>query len=264
MPVAIPRRTKQMANSQNSISTISVNSNIDSSISKPADVFDFVSLMVHDLQGPVVSMKTLVKLLLNNRYDPQNDLHRELVKSAQNALIRSESIIHDLIDSASAEKIGMPYKPENCDLNEIITNSIEVISGSAQDYSVSLHKQYPSGKIVVEGDRNLLLRVMDNLLFNALKHSIKDSNVYVETAITGDEIIVTVRDEGSGFDNINPEDLFDKYKQISLRREGKFRGAGLGLYFCRMAINAMDGKIWAKNNSDRGASFCFALKIKKG
>jgi K+-sensing histidine kinase KdpD len=251
----------QISDSKN---TIPLGYDTDKSIANSDYLFEFVSLMVHDLQGPVASMKTLVKLLETSRYDPSSKLHKELAASAYNALQRSESIIHDLIDVARANKIGLPYYPDKYDLNDIILNSIDVISGSALDYNISLVKILSKDKIIVTVDRNLLSRVMDNLLFNALKHSSGGSSVYIATEVYGDDIMVNVRDEGTGFGGINPDDLFDKYRQVALRSEGKFRGAGLGLHFCRLAINAMGGNIWAKNNPDRGASFGFALKITKG
>jgi K+-sensing histidine kinase KdpD len=244
--------------------TIPLGYDTDKAMANSDYLFEFVSLMVHDLQAPVASMKTLVKLLETNRYDSSNKLHKELAVSAYHALQRSESIIHDLIDTAKAKNIGLPYYPDKYDLNDIISNSIDVISGSARDYGISLVKILSEDKIVVTVDRNLLSRVMDNLLFNALKHSSGGATVYITTEVDGDDIRVNVRDEGTGFGSINPDDLFDKYRQVALRSEGKFRGAGLGLHFCRLAINAMGGNIWAKNNPDRGASFGFALKITKG
>ena len=224
-------------------------------------LMDFVSIMIHDLQAPLTSMKTLVKFLNEGKYNPGKKAHYDLVKSTVIALERSESIIYDLFDAARAEKVGIPYKLEDNSINEIIENSVEMIQPSAIEHGITIQKKLLKSDLRVNSDRNLLLRVLDNLLFNACQHSPHNSKVLVEAECSENKVIITISDEGSGFADIDPEILFDKYKQVSLRKIGKFKGAGMGLYFCRLVINTMGGRIWVENNPDGGASFKIALNI---
>jgi K+-sensing histidine kinase KdpD len=219
---------------------------------------NFVAIMVHDLQGPFVSMKTLLKLLKGGRFDPRNQVHNDLMTSSIMALDRAEMIIYDLIDIAKGEAIGLPVNLDFYDLNEQLDNSIKTMFGSAQEYGVKI-KANLDGSIKAQIDKNLFLRVIDNLIYNGIKHSVRGGVITIESAVVEDKVIVVVSDEGEGLEGFNPEDLFDKYKQMKLRQEGKYKGVGLGLYFCRLAIDSMGGHIWAEKNPQGGASFKISL-----
>jgi len=226
---------------------------------KNEKLLDFVAIMVHDLQGPFVSMKTVLKLLQKGRFDPENRNHRELLNSSVLAFNRAESIIHDLVDAAKAGRVGFEVELEFSEIDEHVTNSARMLKASAEEYGVNIITNAKAG-VKAQVDVGLFLRVVDNLIFNAIKHSVRGGKIYVETTSAGDDKIeVTVSDEGSGLEGINIDDLFDQYKQMDLRKEGKFRGVGLGLYFCRLAVEAMGGKIWAETNSMGGASFNISL-----
>ncbi len=221
-------------------------------------LLDFVAIMVHDLQGPFVSMKTVLKLLQKGRFNPENNHHRELLNSSVLAFNRAESIIHDLIDSAKAGRVGFQIELDFADVDELVSESANMLKASAEEYEVNIIVN-PGANAKAQIDKEYFLRIVDNLIFNAIKHSTRGGKIYVETAVSGEQIEVTVSDEGSGLEGINLDDLFDQYKQMDLRKEGKFRGVGLGLYFCRLAVEAMGGKIWAETNSIGGASFKISL-----
>ena len=226
--------------------------------SKSDKLMDFVAIMVHDLQGPFVSMKTILKLLQQGRFDTSNKVHLDLLNSSVIAFQRSESIIHDLIDAAKAGAIGFPVELDFHDIGKVVANSIDMLKACALEYGVNLkieHKQDVKAQL----DKDLFLRVLDNLVFNAIKHTTRGGNITVQTGIAEDSVLISVKDEGPGFGDINPGDLFEKYKQLDLRTKGKYKGVGLGLYFCRLAVEAMDGKIWAENDTDGGARFNVSL-----
>jgi K+-sensing histidine kinase KdpD len=225
---------------------------------------DFIALMIHDLQAPLASMKTLLRFLEKRKFDPDNKTHQDLLKSTGIAMERSEAIINDMLDAATAEKAGISINLGYYDVADIVNNSINMIRESALEHNIKIHSRFQADPARVRADRNLLLRVMDNLLFNALKHAPQGSEVLVETELSSDQVIVAIKDSGSGFGDINTEDLFDKYKQADLRKAGKYRGVGLGLYFCRLVLKAMEGKIWAEPNPGGGACFKFALAHRKG
>jgi len=225
---------------------------------KGDELLDFVAVMVHDLQGPLASMKTLLKLLKNGRFNIQNKVHADLLGSSALALERSESIIYDLIDAAKSEAIGLPVALDFYDLDEIIDNSLLMLTAGAFEYGVTLKKENKAST-KAQADRDLLIRVIDNIVFTSIKHSRKGGGIFVNTEFDQENVIVAVRDEGIGLEGINPADLFDKYRQLKLRKEGKFKGAGLGLYFCRLAVEAMGGKIWAEQNPNGGACLKFSL-----
>jgi K+-sensing histidine kinase KdpD len=224
---------------------------------------EFVSLIVHDLQGPIASMKTLTKFLMSGKYNPENDTHAALVRSCKNALERTESIIQDLLDSADQGDFALRLNNDLCDLRDIVKNSADALAGSAYDYAVSLRLDLPKKPAIVKIDRYYLARVIDNLIFNALKHSPRGKSVFIKLVSHNSEYVISITDQGSGLNEDDKDVIFDKYSQGSLRKNGKYRGVGLGLYFCKLAICAMGGRIWVETNSGEGASFKIALKAEE-
>jgi two-component system phosphate regulon sensor histidine kinase PhoR len=228
------------------------------------ETLEFVSLMVHDLQGPIASMKTLTKFLSSGKYNSENDIHAALVRSTKNALERTEAIIHDLLESANDGNLGLHLNPAKFDLREIVTNSVSALGGSALDYGVPICTELPDKPAFAQVDKYYLLRAVDNIVYNALKHSPTGKHITAAVENIGDDYIISVRDQGVGLEGIDTESLFNKYQQVSLKNDGKYRGIGLGLYFCRLAITAMGGKIWAEPNPGAGACFKIALRASRG
>jgi signal transduction histidine kinase len=223
------------------------------------ETLEFISLMVHDLQGPIASMKTLTKFLVSGKYNPENDVHASLVRSSKNALERAEAIIHDLLESANEGNMALHLNSSEQDLRNIIIDSVNALGGSAFDYGVTITKDLPRKPAIAIVDKYYLVRVIDNLLYNALKHSPGGKNINAAVVRDGDNYIITISDQGVGLDGVDIDSLFDKYNQVSLNKGGKYRGIGLGLYYCRTAVNAMGGKIWAESNIGGGASFNVAF-----
>lgn len=221
---------------------------------------EFISLIVHDLQAPIASMKTLTKFLIAGKYNPENDLHAALVRSSKNALERTEAIIQDLLDSANQACFAIRLDPNLVDLREILKNSVDALSGSAFDHGVTLNLDLPKRQTIAKTDRYYLARVIDNLIYNALKHSSRGQSIFIKLESDNSEYIISITDQGPGFDEADKETIFDKYNQASLRKNNKYRGIGLGLYFCKLAISSMSGRIWAESNRGAGASFKIALK----
>ncbi|MBD3216845.1 MAG: hypothetical protein GF310_01120 [candidate division Zixibacteria bacterium] len=226
-------------------------------------LLDLISLFVHDLEGPTVVMQTILRLLEQGRLDMSNKNHSELVQSGGIAIERARSIIGDLMLISKSGEMGIPVKPEPIPLCESLKNSIDLIRPSARENGVHVEFECPRKECTVSADTDLVLRVMDNLLYNALRHSAPDSTIKVVVSQIGKKAIVSVLDDGPGFEGFDPSDLFDKYKQLSLRMQGKHRGVGLGLYFCHMAVTAMKGEIRAKARPEGGAEFSFTLNIKR-
>jgi signal transduction histidine kinase len=149
-------------------------------------------------------------------------------------------------------------------------NIIDFISDVLKDYNIELTKEQkdynvifsfrPDEKLIlVEADSDRIKQVIYNILCNAIKFT---KNVYelvvsiTVQKINNDEVIINIKDNGSGIDlKILPK-LFTKFSSKS------FSGTGLGMFISRSIIEAHGGKIWAKNNSDtKGATFTFTLPI---
>ncbi|MBD3382018.1 MAG: hypothetical protein GF404_07465 [candidate division Zixibacteria bacterium] len=226
-------------------------------------LLELISLFVHDLEGPLAAMQAILRLLENDRLDLNRKNHVDLVKSSEVAMERARAIIGDLMFISKSGQMGIPVMMETVPFKQLIENSLELISSTADEQGIRVVVNHPDRDYVVAADPGLLLRVMDNLLYNAIRHSPPDGEIIITGVARKGYLIVTIADQGPGFNDFDPNELFDKFRQLELRKEGKHRGVGLGLFFCNQAISAMGGKIWAQGRPKGGAEFKFTLKIEE-
>jgi signal transduction histidine kinase len=220
---------------------------------------ELFSIFIHDLESPLASTKYLINLLESGRYDAGKPNHRRLVKSSHIALTRAESILYDIMAVARAGKIGLPVEMTNLVPTAVVEEALDLIAGAAEERGVTTTFTNNSGDIPVHADPKLLKRVLDNLLYNALRHTPDGGQIAVYTEPGKKCLFIHVKDSGSGLGDIDPELLFEKYGQVMYRSQGKHRGVGLGLYFCRLAATGMGGTVLADDHPKGGAVFTIKL-----
>jgi anti-sigma regulatory factor (Ser/Thr protein kinase) len=109
-------------------------------------------------------------------------------------------------------------------------------------------------------DEDLISRVLINLLTNAIKYSEPNGSIRVTSQEEGEWLSIKVKDEGMGIPEDKLESIFHKYGQIEARKSGAARSTGLGLAFCKMAVEAHGGSINAQRNpTGQGVTFTFTL-----
>lgn len=114
----------------------------------------------------------------------------------------------------------------------------------------------------VLADPTLMERVLVNLLGNAIEFSPKNGTIIVETVPNGQMLVFRICDEGPGIPMEWEKQVFRKFEQLRARRAGAATGTGLGLAFCKLAVEAQNGRIWLeKPPDDRGTVICFSLPL---
>ena len=219
------------------------------------------SILLHDIESPLASMKYILRLIDERKLDLNRPLHRKMVASSRIAFERAESIIFDIMAVARAGKVGLPVRMTSIDPEPVIREAILLASGSAQERNIDINFVNEVGSIPVEVDPDLLKRIADNLLYNAIRHTPSDGTIQVYTKDGQQCIFIHVKDSGPGLPDVDPELLFEKYSQLQQRALGRHRGVGLGLYFCKLAATGMGGTILADNHPEGGA--VFSLKLRK-
>jgi signal transduction histidine kinase len=225
---------------------------------------EIFSVLVHDIESPLASMKYLLRLLKEDRLDTRKPLHQKLVASTGVALERAESIIYDIMAIARSGQAGLPVQLETLAPDEIIEETILMASGSASERDISIVKGEGINGTRVTADPTLLRRSLDNLLYNAIRHTPSGGEIRLYATEEENSLFIHVKDSGPGLDDVDPEMLFEKYGQVKLRMEGRHRGVGLGLYFCKLAATGMGGTVVADDHPEGGAVFSIKLgKVKE-
>jgi two-component system sensor histidine kinase KdpD len=137
------------------------------------------------------------------------------------------------------------------------------LNGMAKTRGVELMEYVPSStnESSFQGDRGILLRVMQNLLVNAIQHAPQASKVEAGFEQSGDMISFYVQDSGPGIAPEFQEAIFNKFFQITKKKDGRRYSTGLGLTFCKLALDAHHGFILVESDGVKGSRFTLSIPI---
>ena len=221
---------------------------------------ELASMIVHDLRNPLGVVSSGVQLLAHvSVAETELEYVNSVVRTMSRSVARMERLVETLLDISRLEEGAMSLRLLPLDIAVLIKEMMEEERQIASERGVELANDAPADLPRVLGDRDVIQRVLVNLVDNALKFTPKGGRVWLE-AETGDgEVRVVVGDTGPG---IPPEErarIFEKFTQLQGVVSSR-RGAGLGLTFCRMAVEAHGGRIWIEDGPDgAGSRFIFAL-----
>lgn len=203
---------------------------------------DVIATLAHDLKTPVLGTLASLAML-------ENGTVVEAIRSSQQRCLR---LINDLLEVFRAEQEGLQLQWQPCNLLTIAqeaVRTVEPIAGQRQIALVLRQPQAGPSQLTLHGDPSLLRRLIENLLLNAVHHSLRGERVWLQLSCQPGGWQLDVRDGGSGFP---PEDLPRLFQRFGQTRSGS-RGTGLGLYLCRLITEAHGGSIRASNCPGGGA-----------
>jgi two-component system sensor histidine kinase/response regulator len=213
------------------------------------------SFVVHDLKNPVNAIDLHAQMLCRDK-----DLSPDARESA--ASIRAETrhlmrLITNLLDISKSEEGQLVPNKVSVAWRTLVKDVMGAFGAQAQSRNVRLEAAI--GLETIRVDRDLFQRVLENLIENAIRHAPRDSVVRIEDGRLAREIEIRVADSGSGVPPDQRERIFDRFVQIDGATQLTSRsGRGLGLTFCKSAVEAHGGRIWVEEGHP-GAVFCMRL-----
>jgi signal transduction histidine kinase len=217
-------------------------------------------LIVHDLRNPLAvvygSMEILKRLSL-----PESEA--EYATAALGAMDRSirrmQRMVDTLLDITRLETAQATLQKEPVDVKILVDEVMAEELPLAKHSAVTLESKLPPDLPLIQSDRDLLLRVLCNLVDNGLKFTRKGGKVWIEVRPEPESLRFEVVDTGRGIPLKERTRIFEKFTQV--QRQGMARkGSGLGLAFCRMAVEAHGGRIWVEDGPEgKGSRFVFQL-----
>jgi signal transduction histidine kinase len=217
-----------------------------------------MSFVVHDLKNPVNSMDLHAQLLLREKGLSERAKGSALqIRQEARRLVQ---MIMNLLDISKGDEGKLAPKRAEVDVAALVRGLLEDLTATAQSRGVRLEAKFQRNTARL--DEDLFRRVVMNLLDNAIRHAPADSVVSV--SVTGSETSLDVRvaDAGSGVPPELRERIFDPFTQLEGRGSSTRQGRGLGLSFCKVAVEAHGGKIWVEDAAP-GAAFCLSLPDEK-
>jgi signal transduction histidine kinase len=219
---------------------------------------ELTHMIVHDLRNPLSSINVsleMVGLMANEPVEQQHWL--DLANVASQTMI---GMIEDLLNlnKLEAGKLQLVLCPTN--FYTLVYEKRATYLAQAGAQHKTLIVQIPTNLPLVFMDAGLINRVLDNLVSNALKYTHTGGHITISAHIDKDQLVVYVQDDGLGLPPEYRDRIFDKFVQVTDATGASLRkGIGLGLAFCRMAIEAHGGRIWVESTSDQGSTFAFTL-----
>lgn len=220
---------------------------------------DLTAMVYHDLRGPLhnvhSSLSTLGRLLINI----DNSAVLNLIQVGMRSTRQLSRMIESLLDIQRLEegKAVLDRKPTS--LHNLLANAAELVQPLANESKQRLKFELDNELPFVSVDSDMILRVVINLMENAIKYTPVGGTIQLGAKRTNDGILITVTDSGPGIPQHMQKQIFDKFSRVKYSDVPK--GIGLGLAFCRLAVEAHGGHIWVESELGQGAIFCFILPV---
>jgi PAS domain S-box-containing protein len=228
-----------------------------------ADYRDEITHMaVHDLRGPLASIISSLTFTLDEPgiSDDQGTVRKTLSLSLDSAnnLMR---LVESMLDIARLEKRQMPVRLNPVSMGELVGEAIETLSSSIQTAGVTVEVKVGNELPPLSADRDMLRRVLVNLVDNALRFTPSGGKILVEAIECPDHMLVHVADSGPGIPEEERERIFERFRQVksTIPLRGS-KGVGLGLTFSKLAVEAHGGRIWVETQSPLPGA-CFAISL---
>lgn len=209
-----------------------------------------IAFLVHDLKNPVNAIELHGQRILRDR--EATDRARDAAGKIQAETRSLLRMIMNLLDLSKADEGRLVPVRERIELSPLFEEIAEAMKARAHASAVTLNIVALGCEL--DGDRDLIRRVVENLVDNAIRHAPEESVIQITAAAVEGGVELRVIDQGTGIAPELREQVFERFVQARTPAQGR-EGRGLGLAFCKHAIEAHGGRIWIEDAAP-GAIFC--------
>jgi signal transduction histidine kinase len=218
---------------------------------------DLIAWVSHDLQTPLTSIRAILEAISDGVVDDPETVKRYL-HTAQRDVRNLSSLIDDLFQMAQLDAGGFPLNRDKASLADLVSDTLESFTELAKQQQITLEGNVEADVDPVTMDTQAIGRVLNNLIGNALRHTVKGRvSVWVRRSTQGVE--VTVSDTGEGIRTEDISHIFERFYRGEKSRNRGTGGAGLGLAIARGIVHAHGGDIKVESETGKGTQFTFYI-----
>lgn len=218
---------------------------------------DFLGIVSHDLRSLLNTVSMAAELIEHDAaHQGPDDPTARMAQRIRRTARRMNRLVTDLIDVSSLEAGKLSVVLTRGDLRTLVDDAVESFHPAALAKGVALESGELEPRSMALFDHDRIVQVLANLIGNAIKFTPSNGTVVVGAAREGDQVRVSVRDDGPGIPAAQTESVFERFWQVGKNDQ---RGLGLGLYIARGIVEAHGGKIWVESELGRGSTFSFTL-----
>jgi two-component system sensor histidine kinase/response regulator len=216
---------------------------------------NLTGMLIHDLRSPLAGLALSLEVLGQKSRADWNDRDLKVLSAARRTSLKLVEMVSSLLDVSRFEAGQMPMEKKRCDLREVAEAGALAVFGLIG--TRSLEKQFPSEELPLFCDPEILQRVVSNLLANAFKYTPESSEVCLRLLIEDSSVRLEVVDQGVGIPPEFHERIFEKFGQVDASLASY--SSGLGLTFCKLAVEAHGGRIGVVSAPGEGSTFWFSI-----
>ena len=243
------------------------------------------AMLVHDLRTPLTTMLVPLEMLNNEDLGELEETQKEIVGMSLVSSRRLLGLVNELLDVSKMEAGELKVRHESLDPRVVIAAAVQNIALAEYDGAAHIEQQTPADLPLLQADQELLTRVLINLLGNAVKFTPRGGTIILGVRqcqplevmpqrvknnlskkqlenLQPTALLFTVNDTGEGIPAADLDRIFDKFGQVESRKEGRKMSSGLGLTFCKLAIEAHGGAIWVESEPGQGSTFSFTVPLR--
>ena len=215
---------------------------------------DFVSMVSHELRSPLASMVAASDVLRRNLEAPQRDRLLNVIRVQG---MRLGDFVEDVMNVSRMDRGVLELNLETLPIVPIVKRAIAVAQATTDRHALHLTAEEEIPLVIADGSRMEI--VIGNLLRNAISYSHDGGAVTVEVHSSGDEVAISVLDEGIGIPADHLDRIFDRFARVDEGDARTVYGHGLGLYIARGIVERHGGRIWVESEVGKGSRFTFTL-----
>ncbi|RYG66552.1 hypothetical protein EON80_15195 [bacterium] len=243
------------------------------------------AMLVHDLRTPLTTILGPLEMLQTEQFGALEETQREIIGMSLFSSRRLLGLVNELLDISKMEAGEMKLRRASLHPQVVIDEALKHIALAEYDGAARIERDTPETLPLLQADEELITRVLINLLGNAMKFTPASGKITLGLRectplnvlparlkpsanqpkmehLNVESLLFCVRDTGEG---IPPEDIdriFDKFGQVESREAGRKMSSGLGLTFCKLAVEAHGGVIWVESEVGQGSTFYFTIPLR--
>ncbi|WP_410220251.1 sensor histidine kinase [Pedobacter sp.] len=222
---------------------------------------DFINNMTHEFKTPVATIMIASEALKDPDIIGDKNRVNRLANVIYDENVRLGNHIEQVLNAARADKKEIKFDVKPVKINELIAAVVDSMSLQLQKRNTHLTLYLDAIADELEGDELHLSNVIYNLIDNAIKYSVNEPKITIETASSFSHISIKITDEGIGMTREQTKRIFDQFYRVPTGNLHNVKGFGLGLNYVQDIITQMHGKIKVNSEKDKGTTFEIILPI---
>jgi len=218
-----------------------------------------LAIVAHDLRNPLQVIKGFISMVKVKKGSVLGE-EEEFLDFALQGTERLNATISELLDVSALESRKIDVRPEEINVTTLIDQLAINFMVYAREKKQTIVKDIKGSNLRIQADKNYLIRVLENLISNALKFSKPNTSVTIGSFHDGDSIFINVTDHGPGISAEDQKKLFNEFAQLKARPTGDEKSTGLGLSIVKKYVEAMGGTITCRSKLGVGTKFVIEFK----